>query len=125
MKQLIALILIVGSCLMASAKHIEKLAGTVGNSKVTMTLNFDEAAMRREASQVDVEGTYSYTKVGQPLYLYGTYKPFSAPNLTFVEKTKAGKETGYWELYIDNNGYYGTMTNSKGKTFKVRLRYTK
>lgn len=95
------------------------LKGTVGKYGIEMRIKI--------LSQVDVTGSYWYTKSGSgaSISLTGSMSS-SNGNMLCLEEEYDGKVTGTWELTLstDSNGkevVTGTMTNYKGQSFPVNL----
>ena len=98
----------------AQAAIIENIAGTysgnVGKSKIRMTLT---------CSNNIVNGTYSYTKINNTLYLSGQ---LVGSEILLEETTPKGNNSATWTLHVTEAGLQGSMyVNHTGKTHNVSL----
>ena len=96
------------------ASIMENIAGTytgnVGNSKIKMTLT---------CSNKIVDGSYSYTKINNTLYLSGK---FVGSEILLEETTPKGNNSATWTLRPTNDGLQGSMyVYHTGKTHDVNL----
>ena len=98
----------------AQAAIIENIAGTysgnVGKSKIRMTLT---------CSNNIVNGTYSYTKINNTLYLSGQ---LVGSEILLEETTPKGNNSATWTLHVTEAGLQGSMyVNHTDKTHNVSL----
>jgi hypothetical protein len=98
----------------AQAAIIENIAGTysgnVGKSKIRMTLT---------CSNNIVNGTYSYTKINNTLYLSGQ---LVGSEILLEETTPKGNNSATWTLHVAEAGLQGSMyVNHTGKTHNISL----
>ena len=102
----------------------EVYTGTIAGKTVRVTLYIDD-------DNYNVWGTYCYydaqgKKVSADLNIKGSCNPIGpARNIFELTESYQGKKTGSWvaNWNVETDRMTGTMTNSKGKSYKIELRH--
>ena len=116
----------------STTQDFETYKGKVGEYDIEMKLRIAENPELVRC--LDVTGSYKYTKAGNTLNLSGYVEMwpgmdddepetnmYKYPIYFLTETTPAGKESGGWVLYSNEDGLYGEL-KTHGKVFKAKLK---